>query len=317
MINEMKYPDAVFEVGNLRGEGRMGKRQAALALVLVSALWGSSFVGAKVCIAAGMFTFEILFFRFAIASLAIWMSFRKELKLFSRRAARIGILAGVATACNYALELFGLLTVSASKAGFLIATNSVIFSLMHCAVRRTKPKISSLAAVVLSMVGVGVLGFTDGHLSELSIGDVLLLLSAGVCAFRNLLISEIGETESRIQVTFLQLFSAAIVLGIITVFRGFSGAYTVESVTAVIFLAIFPTYVCHMLKNVAMKYLDPILCMLILATESIFCAVFSILLLGDILSWQLLAGSVLIITAIVLEILDSAKRLNSEKREIA
>ena len=294
----------------------MNKRNAPLALVLVAALWGSSYVATKICVSSGMYTFETLLFRLSLSSVLIWIAFRKNLHNFTRTAVRSGVLMGIVTAANYALEINGLARVPASKAGFLVATSTVMFSFLHSAVHRTRPQFSVIIAAVLSTIGVGVLGLNSGQMGRISIGDVLLLLSAAVCAVRNLLIADMKETDSRIQITFLQLSVAAVLLAPAAFVQGFSGAYTKECVAAILYVAIFPTVFCHIIKNTAMKFVNPVLCTLILATESIFCALVSVMLMKDPVTWQLLVGSAMIISAIVLKVLAPmwAEKAENQKR---
>lgn len=281
----------------------MNQKNASWVLLLASAMWGSSFVASKICIASGMLTFETLFFRFAFGSILTWLVFHRELHHFTRTAIRSGLLLGFGNALSFILEMSGLLTVPASKAGFLTATNTVILSLMFCAFYRIRPTVYSLSSALLSMAGVGILSLTGNSFSSIATGDLLLLGAACMYAVNNMLASRILESDSRLQVTFIQISTAAVVMGVLALFQGFSGSYTFSGLAAVSYQAIFPTVLCNIIKNTAMKYRNPVLCTLILATESIFCTIFSAILLGDTISFRTILGSALIGIAIVIEIL--------------
>lgn len=292
----------------------MNQKNASWVLLLASAMWGSSFIASKICIANGMLTFETLFFRFTLGSLLTWLVFRKELHHFTPTAVRSGLLLGMGNALSFILEMSGLMTVPASRAGFLTATNTVILSLMFCAIHRLRPTVYSLSSALLSMAGVGVLSLTGNSFSSIAAGDLLLLGAAFMYAVNNMLASCIRKDDSRLQVTFIQVSTAAAVMGILALFQGFSGSYSLAGLTAVSYQAIFPTVLCNVIKNTAMKYRNPVLCTLILSTESVFCVILSAVLLGDAITLRTVLGSVLISIAIVIEILHPIRPVSVNSR---
>lgn len=281
----------------------MNQKNTPWFLLLASAMWGSSFIASKICIANGMQTFETLFFRFSLGSILTWLVFHKELHGFTPTAIRSGLLLGFGNALSFILEMNGLLTVPASRAGFLTATNTVILSLMFCAVHRLRPTVFSLTSALLSVAGVGVLSLTGGSFSSIAVGDLLLLGAAFMYAVNNMIASRISEHDSRLQVTFIQVSTAAAIMGILALLQGFSGTYSFSGLAAVSYQAIFPTVLCNVIKNTAMKYRSPVLCTLILTTESVFCTILSALLLGDSITLRTILGSALITVAIIIEIL--------------
>jgi len=69
-------------------EMKSQETKMSLILLLVSALWGSSFVGSKICMNSGMNGFEIVFFRFVLGAIFLGVLFHKDLRHTTKSAAR-------------------------------------------------------------------------------------------------------------------------------------------------------------------------------------------------------------------------------------
>ena len=266
-------------------------------------MWGSSFVASKVCINSGMQPFETIFIRFSFGALLIWIIFHKRFRPYNCSAIRLGLLLGISTASGFALEMTGLVTVEASKASFLTATNIVILPVMYCIRYQILPRRSSFIAILSAFFGVTALSFTGDIFSPIEVGDILLLGAACTYAINSMLAVTLHAGDSMIQVSFIQFTTTAGIMGILTWIHGCGGIYTMCSMSATAYLIICPTVICYIIKNSAIQYLTPVRCSLILATQGIFCAALSILILGDTISWRILIGSVLIGIAIILETL--------------
>lgn len=284
----------------------MSEKKAAGLLLMAAAMWGSSFVASKYCINSGMLQFEIVFYRFALGSVLTALVFWKQLRHPTRSAVRTGVLLGLLTVVTFTLEMYGLAMTQATKASFLTATNIVMMPFLYALFCGVRPTRYSLLAAVLAMTGVGFLSLTDGF-GSFAVGDLLLLLDAATYGLNSICLVKLGGEDSRVQISFFQFLTTAVCMGILTLFQGTGGHYGTVSVLAVLYLAAVPTVLCYLIKNLTIKYINPVRCTLILATESIFCAMLSALLLGDRLNLQMLAGIVLICAGVLKEILHPVK----------
>lgn len=289
----------------------MSKRTATAALLAASFMWGSSFVASKICINHGMLQFEIVFYRFLLGTVLLGFLFRKYLMAPTRRAIETGVVLGIITCFGFTMEMFGLTLTQATKAAFLTSTNLVLLPLMYCLWKRMWPSRYTVGATVLAMTGVGFLSLTDGF-GSIALGDVLLLGAAVSYAAGSMAIVCMGERESGIQITFFQFATTALGMGVATLFQGTTGVRAPAAMAASLYLAIFPTAVCYLIKNIAIKHIHPVHCTLILSVECIFCALISAVLLRDVLTLKMLFGAVLIVGGILLEILRPGQKLKEE-----
>lgn len=292
----------------------MTKRSASWLLLAASAMWGSSFVASKHCINSGMLQFEIVFYRFFLGAILTALVFHKQLRRPTRTAVRTGVILGLLMVLTFTLEMYGLMMTEATKASFLTATNIVMMPLLYALFFRVRPARRTLLAAVLAMTGVGFLSLTEGF-GGLAPGDLLLLVDAATYALNSLLLVKLAGEDSRIQISFFQFLTTAVCMGVLTLFQGTGGVYTRPAVLSVLYLAAVPTVLCFLIKNITLKYLNPVRCTLILSTESIFCAVFSAVLLGERMNLRMLAGIVLICCGVLVEILHSAGKAGPRGRD--
>lgn len=277
------------------------QRKATVFLFLASFLWGSSFVGSKVCLNAGMLPFEIVFYRMVIGVAGIAILFRKELCGITPAAWKTGLLLGGITSLIYTAEMYGIRMTEASKASFLTSTSIVMMPFLAMLFLHRKLYFRSILAAALTMAGVGVMSLTGQEHFSFAQGDGLLLLAALGYAMSSITVTKFGSTASSIQITFIQLFVTMVYMGGFTLIQGRGGSYPSQAIGAVVFLALGPTLVCFLLKNYALQRLGPLKCTLILSTEAVFCTILSVLILHDQLTIKVVCGIILIFLGILTE----------------
>jgi len=275
--------------------------KATALMFLASFLWGSSFVGSKICLNAGMLQFETVFYRMVIAVIGIGIVFRRQLRSFSRAAIKTGLAVGAVTSAIYTAEMYGISLIETTKASFLTSTNIVMMPFLCAVFFRERVRLRSFLAAAVTISGVAVLSLSGGERLAIEPGDALLLLAALGYAMSSITVAKLGSGASSIQITFVQLFMTMVYTGIMTLFQGRGGQYPPQAVGALLYLAIGPTLVCFLIKNYALQHLSPMKCTLILSTEGVFCALLSVLILHDRVTLRMLLGIVLIFLGILTE----------------
>ncbi|HPL30323.1 MAG TPA: EamA family transporter, partial [Anaerolineae bacterium] len=128
---------------------------ADLALLLVTAIWGSTFVLVKDAVAHYP-VLPFLALRFAVAAVALapaaWWA-RGRLRASDIAA---GAAAGALLFAGYALQTFGLQETTASKAGFITGLSVVLVPLFVALLWRRLPTRTALAGTALATAGAQV-----------------------------------------------------------------------------------------------------------------------------------------------------------------
>src|SRR3989449_11530864 len=116
--------DAISGTWGERPEGPLTRRQADLALLLATALWGTSFVAVKSALADAT-PFAFLTVRFGTAALALAPVTRFRPRPAGRELSG-GILLGVLVAVGFIAQTAGLVSTTPSRSAFIVAGSSVL-----------------------------------------------------------------------------------------------------------------------------------------------------------------------------------------------
>ena len=82
--------------------------------------------------------------------------------------------------------------------------------------------------------------------------------------------------------------------------RDFSAFTSPKGMAAVAYLGIFSTCLCYFLQTTAQQHVDSAKAAIILATESLFGTIFSVVLGYDKLTFNMVLGGIIILTSIIM-----------------
>ena len=283
---------------------------ASLSLFLVAVIWGTGFIASQMALDAQLSSAFIIFVRFAIAALLVGLIFHKDLKRqLKREHLKGGILIGSFLFFAFYVQTVGLQYTTPSNNAFITAANVVIVPFLWWAVSHKKPGNKYIFASFLCLMGIGILSFKGGALS-FQIGDLLTLLCAFLFACQIVATGILAAQMEAKVIVFLQFVVAAawgLVMFLLTD-RDFSAFVNSEGMSAVVYLGVFSTCLCYFLQTSAQRFVHSTKAAIILATESLFGSIFSVLLGYDPMSAQLVVGGLIILTSIILPELPIGKK---------
>ncbi|MBQ7373216.1 MAG: DMT family transporter, partial [Clostridia bacterium] len=128
-----------------------------LLLVLVTIVWGSSFVVLKDTLSTlgnGHFTFFILASRFIISSVALIAICWKKFITIKKSAFIKGLILGFILFGAYSVQTIGLRYTSASKNAFLTSVYVVLVPFLSWLFLKKKPTLKNYVATALCFVGI-------------------------------------------------------------------------------------------------------------------------------------------------------------------
>ncbi len=298
----MEFP-ASSPPRTLRATLRAQRTLAAdLALLLATLIWGGTFVMVKSATASYP-VFSFLALRFALATavmapLAWWSCARwgpapQALRL--RLAAPL--LIGLALFGGYAFQTFGLRLTTPAKAGFITGLSVVIVALGSALVFRQAPGRNAWLGVGFATAGLALLSLRP----DLTVnpGDLLVFGCALVFAAHILLT---GYFAPRYNPFILNLGQFAVV----AVLSG-AAAFAFESpppltgtvLFAAAFTGVLATSLAFGIQTVAQRFTSSTHTALIFATEPVFAAIFSYLLIGEVLGPRQILGCGLILVGML------------------
>ncbi len=181
-----------------------------IALVLVTMLWGSTFL----IIHIAMQHSGPLFFvgvRFTIAGLMALLMFRKHMAAITRQEIGAGIAIGCALFLGYFLQTYGLQTITSSQSAFITAMYVPIVPLLQWAVLKKPPGLMSWVGVALAFAGLILLAGPQAGALNFSVGEAATLAGAAAIAAEIILIGHYAKKVDSRRVTFVQLLTAGLV----------------------------------------------------------------------------------------------------------
>jgi len=270
---------------------------ADLLLLLVTLIWGSTFVMVKDAIASYP-VFPFLALRFGLATLALLLIGWRRLPSLGWKGVGAGALIGLFLFSGYALQTFGLRYTSASKAGFITGLSVVIVPVLSTLFLRRRPAAGALIGVCLATTGLALLALD--HDRSIAIGDLLVLGCAFSFALHIVAVSAFAPRTDPLALTIIQVATVTLASGIITLFTDRPWPQpSFETWFAASFTGVLATAVAFFVQTAMQRFTTPTHTALIFAGEPVFAALFGVLLAGDVITARGLAGSILILMGTV------------------
>jgi drug/metabolite transporter (DMT)-like permease len=185
--------------GNLAADG---------ALVLVTLIWGSTFVMAKDVLDYWP-PLAYITTRFALAAVVLVALFPQLFIRARRQEWRAGATLGLLVAFAFAGQAVGQVYTTPSKSAFITGLTTPLVPFVALVLLRVRPTLENLIGVTLASIGgVLILIPTDASVNR---GDVLTLVCTALFAAHITLLSSYARRFDVRQLTVLQITSAAIV----------------------------------------------------------------------------------------------------------
>ncbi|TCZ75465.1 DMT family transporter [Paenibacillus albiflavus] len=276
----------------------MRKYVGELGLLLVAVIWGIGFVATAISLET-LTAFQVMAIRFLIAACLMSVIFMKHLRTLNRSVVRAGIMLGIFMFLGFVLQTVGLQYTTPSKNAFLTAVNVVIVPFIGYMLYRRRVDKFGLLGTLLAILGVGVLSLEAQF--SLNLGDGLTLLCAICFAFHIFFTGEFVKKHSPIGLTIVQMITACLLSVIVVIFRGeaLHINFASKGILATVYLGVISTTIAFLLQTIAQKHTTETKAAIILSTEALFGALFSVLILHEILTIRMVIGIILILAAII------------------
>lgn len=272
--------------------------KADLALLLVTVVWGSTFVITK-NVLKDIPTYNFLAIRFLTAFIFSSVVFYKNLFSLDKNTIKYGILIGIVLFIGFAFQTVGLNYTTASKSGFITGFSVVIVPLISAIMFRKLPSLSIIAGVVLAVIGLGLMTLDSSLVPN--IGDFYTLIAAVFFALHIILVGKYTVNVNSINLAIIQIgvvgFSS-LLFSLST--ESFTIPSTVNTWGGILITSILATSGAFIVQNTMQKFTSATHTALIYTAEPVFSAIFAFMLIGERMTNKAIFGSILILLAMIL-----------------
>jgi drug/metabolite transporter (DMT)-like permease len=265
------------------------------ALVLVTAVWGVTFVQVKDAVAVYPL-FAFLALRFGIASLTLAAPAAARLRTLGRDGTAAAVFAGGLLAAGYALQTLGLERTTVSSAGFVTGMYVVLTPLLALALFRNHVGPAGWAGVAVASAGLAMLaGIHSGSPG----GDLLVLGAAAVYALQIVLMERYAPRYDALAFTLVEMLASFVLLACVAA-PNLAAPHGWTVWGALLVTGVFASALAFLVQTWAQRRASATRTALVFALEPVWAAVFGVALNGDRLGALGWSGCAVIMCGIVL-----------------
>ena len=309
-----------------------------LLILLCTVIWGSAFVAQK--LGADHFgPFAISCYRNLLAGFFLWgaLGLRRQ---FARRVRsefggsllespwkRTEILGGAASGVVLFVAMLaqqlGIERTTPGISAFLTANYVLIVPVLAWILGKGRPGVGVVTGVGLALVGTYFISISTSTpaaaTAPLSIGagELWTLGCAVLFAVQIMVVDHFAPGSDMLRFSMVQMFVAGLValpfVFLPSELARASWQGFVKGVPALVYLGVFSSGIAYTLQNLGQARTPPALAAILMSMESVFGAFFGWLLLGDVLSLRQIVGCLLVLSAVILSQLLSARRTKNFK----
>ncbi len=277
---------------------RIGRRtdRPTLALLGVTAVWGSTFVVVKHAVDRMPVT-DFLTWRFALAALAMLLLRPRAVARLGSSGRRVGLLLGLALGAGYLFQTLGLQTTSAAVSGFVTGMFVVLTPLGAAVLLRQPPGRAAWGAVLLATVGLGLLSL---HGLSVGTGELLTLGCAAAFALHIVGLGRFAASYDAFGLAVVQLLAVAAMCAVVAVPGGLAVPPDAGVWGALALTSLAATALAFVVQTWAQAHLAPTRAAVVMTMEPVFGLVFAVGLAGERFGLRTALGAALVLGAMVL-----------------
>ena len=243
------------------------------------------------------------FYRMLIGTIAIipiWLYFKKPIT--DRRGVRIAVICGVLFACDIALWNSSITLSKATISTLLANLAPVWVGIGALLFMKEKPSGIFWIGTVVSMIGVTIIiGFNQVMQANLNFGNVLAIIASMFYGAYLITVRKGRSSLDTFSFTTISMVTSSLVLGLICLFTSTPlWGFSTNTWLALGALGLVPQLLGWLAINQALGHIKPTAASVSMLSQTAFTAIFSVLVLGEILTFHEIGGAVVVLGGIYL-----------------
>src|SRR5947209_9073488 len=280
--------------------------KAHALLVLITFIWGATFVIVKNAVEHDATPLTFNFVRMTMAAIALGLFFHRDIRRISRLALIAGAVTGVFLWLGYEFQTTGLRLTTASKSAFITGLSVVLVPVLLGLFWRRRTTTWTALGVLAALVGLFLLSVPAsesvlGSWESVNRGDLLTLGCAVSFAFQIIILGRASKRHPVSQIGFLQIATAAVLMGITApLLEQTHITLSSRVVWALVLTSLLATAAAFTIQAWAQQFVSPTQTALILSLEPVFAWATSYVMLGERLGLRAGIGALLILVGVLI-----------------
>ena len=302
------------------------KYKSELILLLITLLWGATFVIVKESLKdiSSMVFISIRFFIAGVILLPFVIN-----KKITKLNFKAGTLLGILLFIGFAVQTVGLKYTSATKSGFFTGTTVIMIPILQTIIEKKRPTNGVIIGSILVMIGIAFLSSGGNSIFNLfndvatnfNLGDGLTLICAFFFAIY-IIYLDIETVKHEFWILlFLQIITTAVLgLAFSIIFSGlnlepFKINITKNLLGGILYTSIFATLITTALQTKYQKDVTPAKAGIIFSFEPIFSAIFAFFILEEkITNFGYLGAALIMLGLFVSELYENLIMKNGKSK---
>ena len=279
---------------------------ARIMLLCCAALWGGSYLVAKVAMTA-ITPQWLMTMRMTGSCIIMFVLFHRVIiPALTREIIIPALVVGVTYYGTMIMQTEGLTTIDPGRSAFLTASYCVLTPFAAWIVVKQRPKLINLVAAIICLTGVGFVALKPGSGAfALGVGDWMTIANAVIFSFNLTFLGRYTQRFHPIAVTFMQFAVADVFFLIGALFTEplpNASWLAPDVIMSFLYLLIGATTLAQIMQNIGLAHVPPSSAAIIMCAESLFAVAFSAIFWGEAIGWTSIVGFSLIFAAVIMSV---------------
>lgn len=269
-------------------------------LLLTTMIWGIGFSITQIAVDTGFRPFTIMSGRFLIGTVVLALIFRTRIFNINKQTFIWGVLTGALLFAGFAFQTFGIVYTTPAKNAMITQMMVIMIPFILWIFYKRRPTSKAFIGAAIALLGGVILTINVNQLTAINIGDALSFACAVMVALHVVLSAEIAKRPGvdPVVYTLIQFTFAAAASVLLASTEQLPIISNAIQWWPLVFLGIFNTAWGFTIQTFAHKYSNASRASIIVTSEALFAAIFSVLLGQDFFGVQLLIGGGVLLFAI-------------------
>lgn len=273
-------------------------------------LWGSLYIVSKIAL-RDIPPVTLLALRYTVSIPALFLILKLRGALAPLKKENRGTVFAIGFTgyfASFCLQMLGINRLTGSVSSLLGAMNPIFIPILAAVFLKEKLTAAKVACVAVSMVGVVTIVGVGGTVDVL--GAALMLMSVFLWSTTSIIIRRISGRYDPMQVAMMAMIVA---LPFTLAWAGVElqsapCTFTASSVLAVLYMGLMGTAAAHTLWNTSLSLMDASFCSMFYPLQPLVSSILGVLILGERITPNFLAGGLIICCGIVAAVMSGKKK---------